>query len=74
MCLAFVFTLLVQKYHDAVSVCVSVKMSPNNMAILSEDGNQPLVVALSHSSDVSGKRQEPHRDMSNHVNLDEKIK
>lgn len=63
------FTSLVQQHHEAVSMCVPIEMSRNDMTVLPEDGDQPLVVALSHSSGVSGKGQVTHWYMGYNVHL-----
>jgi len=51
-------------------VGVAVEVPCDDTAVLSEDGHQPLVVLLSNSGDVSGKRQ-----VSNwHMCYDENLK
>lgn len=67
------FTLLVEQHHDAVTVRVAVEMSCNDMTVLPEDGDQPLVVTLSYSSGASGKRQVPHRYMGYDVDLEQEV-
>lgn len=62
-------TFLVQQHHDAVTVGVAIEMTRNDMTVIPEDGNQPLIVALSNSSDVPGKGQVPHWYMGYDVNL-----
>lgn len=70
---AICFTLFVQQHHDAVTVGVAIEMSGNDVTVLPADGDQPLVVALSHSSDVSDKGQVPHRHMSDDVHLEREV-
>ena len=65
-------TRLVQQHHDAVTVGVAVEMTCDDITVLPEDGNQPLVVALSYSSDVSGKGQVAHWYMGYNVHLNRK--
>lgn len=63
------FTLVVQQHHDAVTVGVAVKMPRDDAAVLPEDGDQPLVVALSDSGDVPGEGQVPHWHVADDVHL-----
>ena len=56
-------TFFIQQHHDAVSVGVAIEVACDHMAVLSKDVHQPLVVALSYSGDVSGKRQVSDRHM-----------
>lgn len=67
------FTLLVQQHHDAVAVGVAIKMPRDDITVLPEDGDQPLVVALSDSSDVPGERQVSHWHMTNDVHLESHV-
>lgn len=63
-------TVWTEQHHEAVSVGVAVEVPCDDMAVLSEDGHQPLVVVLANSRGVSGKRQ-----VSNwHMCYDENLK
>ena len=62
-------TFFIQQHHDAVSMGVAIEVACDDMAVLSKDGHQPLVVVLSNSSDVSGKRQVSNRHMCYDENL-----
>lgn len=68
------FTLLVQQHHDAVPVGVAIEMSRNDITVLPEDGDQPLVVALSNGGGVSGKGQVPHWYMSYDEHLEQEVR
>lgn len=64
---------MVEQHHDAVSVRVAVEMSGDDVTVLPEDGDQPLVVAYSHSSGASGKRQVPHWYVGYDVDLEQEV-
>lgn len=48
-------------------------MSGDDVTVLPEDGDQPLVVAYSHSSGASGKRQVPHWYVGYDVDLEQEV-
>lgn len=51
---------------------VAVELSRDDITVLSEDGDQPVVVSLSDGGDVSGEGQEPHGNVCYDVNLENK--
>lgn len=61
---------MVQQHHDAVTVGVAIKLPRDDITVLPEDGDQPLVVALSDSGDVPGEGQVSHWNMTNDVHLE----
>lgn len=61
--------LFIQQHHDAVSVGVAIKLPCNNMAVLPEDGHQPLIVAPSDGGGVPDEGQVSHRDVGDDVHL-----
>lgn len=65
--------MLVQQHHDAVTVGVPIEVPRNDMTVLPEDGDQPLVLALSYSRGVSGKGQVPHWYVSYDVHLEQEV-
>lgn len=64
---------MVQQHHDAVTVGVAIKMARDDITILPEDGDQPLVVALSDSRDVPGEGEISHWHVTNDVHLESHV-
>lgn len=67
------FTLLVQQHHDAVTVGVAIKMTRDDITVLPEDGDQPLVVVLSNGGDVPGEGQVAHGHVTYDVHLESRV-